>query len=528
MKKKLMMVAVLLGALSLGACVDDNESASVTDLRGAKAEQLRALASMYEAQGRADEIRANAEAAYNEAAAAYQQALADEKAFYTQKAKDEYERNLEKAELDAQTALIQAQIDLQNKEEELLGMLDTKLKALYATYKTESNALTEAQRNLANAKNQLTRVNEELISGSEANRIAIENLEKQIAVQEATIKAYEAYEGEDLADLENELLQLTSEYNNANAVEGQKLQSYRDAKAAYDKLIEQFNDPSSAEDLTLKTLEAVATLDGMSVSVLYDKETLLEDPNLEVYSYYLGEEAIAQKRNQLEKELKQLNDDLGVSTSGSETGLYLDLKTAQTNLSAAITAKDQDLMDQYEEEVGKYNDQIRAKKAEIEEKSQDLKDFEAAVKSFSGDDYKAYTDAIEALKKNETVLAVGTTYAEYETAQKATQEIGTEMQVVNNLKNYAVDAKEEISKANAEIADLKEQIAATSDAELEYWVLYWEAEVEKYTLDVEVCTERVAMAKANLDEALAEEDGNTETPNTPAEDETPSEEQPAA
>ena len=39
MKKKLMMVAVLLGALSLGACVDDNESQSVTDLRGAKAKQ---------------------------------------------------------------------------------------------------------------------------------------------------------------------------------------------------------------------------------------------------------------------------------------------------------------------------------------------------------------------------------------------------------------------------------------------------------------------------------------------------------
>ena len=176
MKKKLMMVAVLLGALSLGACVDDNESASVTDLRGAKAEQLRALASMYEAQGRADEIRANAEAAYNEAAAAYQQALADEKAFYTQKAKDEYERSLEKAELEAQAALIQAQIDLQAKEQELLEMLDGKLKTLYATYMTESNSLTDAQYKLADAKNQLTRVNEALISGSEANRIMQESL----------------------------------------------------------------------------------------------------------------------------------------------------------------------------------------------------------------------------------------------------------------------------------------------------------------------------------------------------------------
>ena len=43
MKKKLMMVAVLLGALSLGACVDNDESASVEAVRNAKAEQLKVL-----------------------------------------------------------------------------------------------------------------------------------------------------------------------------------------------------------------------------------------------------------------------------------------------------------------------------------------------------------------------------------------------------------------------------------------------------------------------------------------------------
>ena len=41
-----MMVAVLLGVLSLGACVDDNETQSVTDVRNAKAEQLQARADM--------------------------------------------------------------------------------------------------------------------------------------------------------------------------------------------------------------------------------------------------------------------------------------------------------------------------------------------------------------------------------------------------------------------------------------------------------------------------------------------------
>ena len=52
MKKKLMMVAVLLGALSLGACVDNNESASVEAVRNAKAEQLKGLAALANAQFR--------------------------------------------------------------------------------------------------------------------------------------------------------------------------------------------------------------------------------------------------------------------------------------------------------------------------------------------------------------------------------------------------------------------------------------------------------------------------------------------
>lgn len=102
MKKKFMMVAVLLGALTLGACVDDNESQSVTDVRTAKAEQLRAMASLYEAQAEAELIYANAEKAYKEAQAEYEkaraaaeQAAADQIQFELQKAKEEYERNLE-------------------------------------------------------------------------------------------------------------------------------------------------------------------------------------------------------------------------------------------------------------------------------------------------------------------------------------------------------------------------------------------------------------------------------------------------
>ena len=76
MKKKLMMVAVLLGALSLGACVDDNESASVTDIRSAKAEQLRAVAALYQAKADAETAAAQAEADLKAAQAEYERAKA--------------------------------------------------------------------------------------------------------------------------------------------------------------------------------------------------------------------------------------------------------------------------------------------------------------------------------------------------------------------------------------------------------------------------------------------------------------------
>lgn len=96
MKKKFMMAAVLLGALTLGSCVDDNESASVTAIRDAKAAQLSALATLYNAQAAAEAVRAEAEAAFNKAQANFQQAKADataaETAFLTEKYKLELEK----------------------------------------------------------------------------------------------------------------------------------------------------------------------------------------------------------------------------------------------------------------------------------------------------------------------------------------------------------------------------------------------------------------------------------------------------
>lgn len=74
MKKKFIAVSMVLGALALSSttltsCVDDNESASVTKIRDAKAQQLTALANYQQAQADAEQIIAEAEAAIKNAIA---------------------------------------------------------------------------------------------------------------------------------------------------------------------------------------------------------------------------------------------------------------------------------------------------------------------------------------------------------------------------------------------------------------------------------------------------------------------------
>lgn len=89
MKKKFIAVSVLICALALGSttltsCVDDNESASVTAIRDAKAAQLNALAAA-----------SNAEAELNQAKALVEKANAANTEQMTAEAQQRFEIELE-------------------------------------------------------------------------------------------------------------------------------------------------------------------------------------------------------------------------------------------------------------------------------------------------------------------------------------------------------------------------------------------------------------------------------------------------
>jgi len=77
MQKKSLLVALFCGALCLTGCIKNEESASVAQVRIAKATQLQALADFYKAQGQAEVIYAQAEATLKQAQAALIMAQAE-------------------------------------------------------------------------------------------------------------------------------------------------------------------------------------------------------------------------------------------------------------------------------------------------------------------------------------------------------------------------------------------------------------------------------------------------------------------
>ena len=245
MKKKLMMVAVLLGALSLGACVDDNESASVTDVREAKAEQLRSIAAMNNAEAEAKLIYANAEAQLKAAQAALKQAQADKaaaealiKQLEAQLAQDTYDADLaaalaeaeanrlkaenqiaeisgemqinqlqlEKKIAEVQAQLLQAQLDLQGKQDYVATEAMERLEKLAKNYSTALYSYTEEKNNLADLNTDLLEMQADLEDWKIRKEEKIAKNNATIALIDQQIAYFKQYENytEDLDALKNE------------------------------------------------------------------------------------------------------------------------------------------------------------------------------------------------------------------------------------------------------------------------------------------------------------------------------------
>ena len=543
MKKKLMMIAVLLGALSLGACVDDNESASVTDLRGAKAEQLRALATLSEAQAAAETARANAEAALKEAQARYWDALTAGQEQKNQQAAEEFALEIQEAQLRLQLTLLQIQQEIEAVEQTITENQNTYLTTRFTTYKTEMNKLLKLNRDLMQAKADIAYWNAGVEYAKANAEVQIRNQRQYIAGYEAQLEvlndpAYTNINDEELwAQYQAAYKKYELAYDNLCNNEGAALKAAGDAvKAAHE----------AQED----AMVAVNDVNAIYNVVLYNSEILNYAQNVYNSSYYfftaykdfrIDNVTKLNADNAYAADVKTKADALGQpSDTKDKTTAWGKLAKANADLDAANALPDTD--------TGKAA-AIAAAKAAVAQASNDRDDAQIA-----------YDDAVEAQKKfNDAFAAIdidalNKTYdaikekdaleedaldAYYEASSVST-ELSAEYQALLDLYIRATNIEEQKAQLQANIESAEQTIAwyeNTYVTESEVALQQANDKVTKLTEQIEIQTEIVNAAKAALDaavEAYGAEDTTTpeEPSDEPAEEqpseEQPSEEQPAA
>lgn len=472
MKKKFMMAAVLLGALTLGSCVDDNESASVTAIRDAKAAQLSALATLYNAQAAAEAVRADAEAAFNKAKANYQQAKADATAAETTFLTEKYKLELEKiaAVYDAKIAEAKKEAALADKQ-----AWENVSKHVANVYEDYTNALGE----IHSLSKELIEKNYDLSMvdvNEEANQAyfdkTIANYNQQIADKTAQIERLKSL-NTDKAALETQLNNLAKQaydltYNQkpaAEEAEDKAKEAYDDAyytinrtqpndqheqleweasKLAYVKAIDtlmivqnKYNNITTNPDISLvetnnETIEAVegcTTPNTITTYALSEGSDYL-DATQKIARWFAG-----RIEYQTETVIGHPSN-ASATPAVSATGCYLTLENAQAakkladdNLAAekAKPTPDPDFIKQYTEESQDAQVEILAAQEGLADAQKDLEEIKAEQKS--------YTD-------NLAIAAVGT-------AQQ--KEYIAAVEVATKAKQAWMTATHEVHKIDAAI-----------------------------------------------------------------------------
>ncbi len=119
MKFKALFAGVLIGAIALSSCVKNVESPEVTALRNARADEIRALAEYHRAEAAAATTLANAQAALDQAQAAYIAAQTQTEQANAASAKAQAELDLQRAQYAKELAELRYQILLLQLQQEL-------------------------------------------------------------------------------------------------------------------------------------------------------------------------------------------------------------------------------------------------------------------------------------------------------------------------------------------------------------------------------------------------------------------------
>lgn len=471
MKKKFIAVSVLICALALGSttltsCVDDNESASVTAIRDAKAAQLNALAAA-----------SNAEAELNQAKALVEKANAANTEQMTAEAQQRFEIELESLKAQYEQKLLDWKKQIAQANENLRS-------EVYDNYVAAVEDLQDLESKYITATSELAAAKVGLISAEKFAQTTILQQEEVIAKNQAKIDSYKALEANDRDNLLKQIEELTVEISaqentvsiNESAADA-KEDAFEESQYAY-----KGKTTYPTIEPTLETGKAIKFLQNNYGSVLTTNDVDPEDQTLyTVEKCSLLQSKVEATLVTLKGDVETYTTELGKSTdeaaaSVSESGksayakynfLKKDYETKKKAYDDAAAADKPSLkapMDaayQAMLEADEPNGLLYEAKKNLTDAEEALAKFNEAIATFSGDAYKAYEAAIDA------TLKAGEEWAKAEETEKesrlALATLQGEKQAAEDLLNANPDidlliaeCEKNIAEANAKITDAQE------------------------------------------------------------------------
>lgn len=427
MRKKFIAVYALMAVLALGSttltsCVDDNESASVTAIRNAKAEQLKALAALSNAQAEAAKIQAEAEAALKNAQAEW-------KKEQTEEAKQKFAIKIEVIKAQAERDIADAKKQALEYEKQIWDNADAKIQAMVSDYQTALNKVISTKEELIEAKIDYAHFEVDSTLAEAKYKEFVIDQNRTIAQNEADIKRLQALAegGADKTALAEQMEVLAGQaykmlHTDLPAVEAKQAEAEKAKEDAYlpINIDKPFTEDQEHEKLeweagllpyakgvqTLKAYEAEYSDEDIKF-IEADNETYVasikecfEEEAVTVYTRSKGSDFVKATQvveNALNQDIADATANLGAKKTATEagTGALGDLEQAEADLKAKQAAlaaenakpdKDQSVINQLEGEIDdlnvsieQYKESVAQYTEEIADLKQELKDFQATL-----------------------------------------------------------------------------------------------------------------------------------------------------
>lgn len=488
-----MMVAVLLGALSLGACVDNDESASVEAVRNAKAEQLKGAAALANAQAEAETIRANAEAKLKEAEAAYQDAKTEaDKAKWAAKLtviQAEAARDIakaQKAQKDAEMAIITNQDQWINN-------------TLWWNYSDASDKLISLNGQLINATADEIALKAGVVSAQKvAEKIAVEKnqyIARQTERKDQLSKLSSI--ASDRAALEKKFETLIVEQTELTAAKGKTADAVTAAQAKFDEAQEKIYAQSGNTDklssalakagaeLTYVEVEYNNQIEGFYVTTFNSVEVGENSNNAQPVNFYelnvksqttSATLAFQNKIKYIKENIVGVpsDTDKGIQASGAYTNIeYWAAQKKQKEAEKAAATTDaekaaiQAEIEALQPKIERADEALVVAKEELAEAEAEFKAFQDAVALFANVDAKAAYDKDIADAKTLAEALVAASDAD-DAAQLPLDANQTAQRDVQALLSSTANIDKLIADCDVQIAKAKEDIAKANSTKTIY------------------------------------------------------------